>query len=134
MRAPNQATEDICVVERLFDASAELGRRAQVPSIWLYSENDRTFPPAVSRQMYARYTAGGVKAEFHMLPAYGQDGHGFIRRVDSEGEWQPKVQRFLRALPSGARPVPNLRPFPDTSPREEPLGRPAGPEGGTPKP
>ena len=45
--------------------------------------------------MHARYTAAGGKAEFHLLPPWGKDGHGFMNGRGAAAIWGPLVERFI---------------------------------------
>lgn len=116
----SRATDDVCGEDRLVAAMGRFGAGVGIRSIWLYSENDTYFRPALARRMHAAYVAGGARAALHILGPYGQDGHGFLRRADSEGEWHPLVRSFLGTLGTGANPAAVPR-FPDTAPRFERL-------------
>ena len=89
-----------------------------MPSIWLYAENDTYFRPELARRFHAAHAKGGARSALHILRPYGTDGHGFVRRADSEADWHPLVRDFLATLGTGAvrAAVP---PFPDTTPRFE---------------
>ena len=84
-----------CLPVRLYDAVGRFGAAARMPMLWIYTENDSFFAPEISRAMHARYTAAGGKAEFHLLPPWGQDGHGFMNGRGSAAIWGPLVERFL---------------------------------------
>lgn len=114
----SRATDDVCGEDRLVAAMGTFGAGTRAPSIWLYSENDTFFRPDLARRMHAAYAKGGARTALHILPAYGTDGHGFVRRADSETEWHPLVRAFLATLGTGAvrAAVPVL---PDTTPRFE---------------
>jgi len=116
----SRATDDVCGEDRLVAATGAFGAGTRIPSIWLYSENDTFFRPALARRFHAAYAKGGARTTLHILRAYGDDGHGFVRRADSEAEWQPLVRAFLATLGTGAQraAVPAL---PDTTPRFERL-------------
>lgn len=92
---PNQ----VCGEERLIEAMALYGRTARVPELWVYSENDLFFPPALARRMHAAFVAAGGRAEFVQAPATGLDGHGYFARAIHD--WSPRVEGFLRRI--GAR-------------------------------
>ncbi len=116
----SRAADDVCGEDRLVEAMGTFGAAARIPSIWLYSENDTFFRPDLARRMHAAYAKGGARAALHILKPYGNDGHGFVRRADSETEWHPLVRAFLATLGTGAvrAPVPA---FPYTAPRFERL-------------
>jgi len=118
----SRGTDDVCTEDRLVEAMGRFGAGSRVSSIWLYSENDTYFRPDLARRMHAAYAPGlaanGARTALHILPPYGQDGHGFALRAESEAQWHPPVRDFLATLGAGAvrASVPRL---PDTTPRFE---------------
>lgn len=88
-----------CVPERLIAGAGKYGETARLPTLWIYTENDSFFAPEISRAMHARYTAAGGKADFHLLPPWGNDGHSFMSGNNSARIWGPLVERFLGSLP-----------------------------------
>jgi hypothetical protein len=43
--------------------------------LWIYAENDSYFGPELTKRMHNAFTAAGGDAEYHLLPAFGNDGH-----------------------------------------------------------
>jgi dienelactone hydrolase len=84
-----------CAPDKLVAATGEFGRTARIPMLWIYAENDTFFGPALSRKMHAAYTGAGGRAEYHMLPPFGSDGHFLIDSADAIPLWAPLVSRFL---------------------------------------
>jgi dienelactone hydrolase len=84
-----------CAPDKLVIAAGEFGRSARVPMLWIYSENDTFFGPALSKQMHEAYVGAGGKAEYHMLPPFGNDGHFLIGSADAIPLWAPLVGPFL---------------------------------------
>jgi dienelactone hydrolase len=84
-----------CAPDKLVAATAEFGRTARVPTLWIYTENDTYFGPEISRPMHAAYTGAGGNAEYHLLPPFGNDGHFFIDSPDAIPQWSPLVSQFL---------------------------------------
>jgi dienelactone hydrolase len=96
----SRGPDDVCNESRLVDAMAKYGAGVKVPSLWLYSVNDRYFGPTLAQRMYEAFAKSGAAAEFVAAPATGLDGHSyFARRVD---DWTPRVQAFLARI--GAKP------------------------------
>jgi len=85
-----------CSPERLVAAAAEFGRDARVPLLWISTENDSYFGPALVRQMVDAYKAAGGNVEYHLLSAFGDDGHFFVDSADAIPIWAPIVNRFLK--------------------------------------
>jgi len=87
-----------CAPDKLVVATGEFGRTARVPMLWIYSENDTFFGPALSKRMHEAYVAAGGRAEYHMLPAFGNDGHFLIGSADAIPLWAPLVGPFLEKV------------------------------------
>lgn len=82
----------------LVEAARELGRRAKLPTLWLYAANDCYFG-AVARPMFDAYrTAARPPARFVQLPPFGDDGHATLYRADP-AVWASAVAAFLATLP-----------------------------------
>jgi pimeloyl-ACP methyl ester carboxylesterase len=89
----------VCGESRLVEAMARYGARSRVPTIFIYSANDRYFGPSLARRMHHAFVQSGGHAEFVEAPASGMDGHGyFARKMD---DWTPRVESFLHRI--GAR-------------------------------
>jgi dienelactone hydrolase len=84
-----------CAPDKLVRAAGEFGRTARVPMLWIYAENDTFFGPALTKRMHEAYTGAGGNAEYHMLPAFGSDGHFLIDSADAIPLWAPLVSQFL---------------------------------------
>jgi dienelactone hydrolase len=84
-----------CAPDQLVAATAEFGRTARTPMLWIYVENDTFFGPDLSRRMHQAYTRAGGSAEYHLLPPFGSEGHYFIDSPDSVPLWAPLVGPFL---------------------------------------
>jgi dienelactone hydrolase len=84
-----------CAPDKLVDATAEFGRTARTPMLWIYIENDTFFGPDLSKRMYAAYTGAGGSAEYHLMPPFGSEGHFFIGSPEAIPQWAPLVSQFL---------------------------------------
>ena len=84
-----------CAPDKLVAATAEFGRTARTPMLWIYIENDTFFGPALSKRMHQAYTEAGGNAEYHLLPPFGSDGHFLVDSPDSIPIWAPLVGPFL---------------------------------------
>jgi dienelactone hydrolase len=87
-----------CAPDRLIATAAEFGRTSRIPTLWIYTENDSYFAPRLSGAMAAAFRAAGGKADYELLPAFGDDGHFMAERPGSEAAWGPAVERFLAGL------------------------------------
>jgi dienelactone hydrolase len=80
-------------MERLF---GQYGSTARLPTLWVYTENDRYFGPAFPREWFKAYQDAGGRGEFVQFPPHGEDGHSLFTRFPEI--WQPRVRAFLDQL------------------------------------
>lgn len=86
-----------CAPDKLAEAAGAYGKTARVPMLWIYTENDLFFEPAISRRLAEAFTGAGGKAEYKLLPPHGKDGHSMFGAADGGDRWQPLVATFLAA-------------------------------------
>ena len=86
-----------CAPDKLVEATADFGRTSRVPMLWIYIENDTFFGPELSKKMRDAFAAAGGKAEYHLMPPFGTEGHFFIGSPDAIPIWSPLVAKFLDA-------------------------------------
>lgn len=84
-----------CAPDSLVATAGEFGRTARIPMLSIYVQNDSYFGPDLSKRMIDAYQAAGGSAEYHLLPAFGDEGHFFLHSVDAVPIWSPIVNRFL---------------------------------------
>src|SRR5438876_987806 len=92
-----------CAPDRLVEQTGEFGRTSRIAMLWLYIENDTFFGPALSKRMHEAFAAAGGKAEYHLYPPFGSEGHFFIGSPDAIPIWSPLVARFLDDVGSTPR-------------------------------
>lgn len=104
----SRADNDVCDEARLIEAFGQLGKTVRIPMLWVYSENDLFFRPELSRKFHVAFTTSGGRAEFVLVPPFGQDGHSFFAR--GVAQWTPIIDRFLTAqgLIKEVRPAPKI--------------------------
>jgi dienelactone hydrolase len=102
--------EHNCNLSGVIDAFSDFGKEAHkhgdLPMLWIYSENDHWFPPAMAQRFDAAYKKGGGTNEFEMAPPDGEDGHHLYTHVAA---WSDTVSAFLKAqnlLPLGGAVLP----------------------------
>ena len=83
-----------CRPERLAELFASYGATARIPTVWLYSENDKYFGKDKPREWFRAFRAAGGKGEFVQLPPHGADGHGSF--TSNTAAWRPAFEAFLR--------------------------------------
>ncbi len=84
-----------CAGARLAEVFEELGRAVQAPVLLYYAENDLFFGPDASRGWFARFKAGGARAEYVLQPPFGANGHYVFTEAAGTALWLPAVERFL---------------------------------------
>lgn len=97
-RGTSGETRQVCALDELVRDAALFGRRSRTPSLWLYTENDQSFGPALSRRMHEAFARAGGVAEFHLLPAFERDGHALLPNPRGMAIWGPIVERFLEKV------------------------------------
>lgn len=84
----------LCDEPGLMKAFAAYGAASRIPTLWLYSQNDKLFSPQTGRSFYDIYTSSGGRASFVMMPPYGENGHVFMDSAPESFWWQ-QVADFL---------------------------------------
>lgn len=84
----------ICQKYKLINAFANYGKTSQVPTLWIYAENDTFFEPRVAQEFYTAFINAGGNAEFIAHPRDGEDGHNFIYR--GIALWPRYIDAFLQ--------------------------------------
>jgi dienelactone hydrolase len=84
-----------CAPDKLIDTAREFGQTARTPMLWIYIKNDTFFGPELSQRLFEAYTGAGGKAEYHLMPDFGQEGHSFFGSPETIPIWSPLVTRFL---------------------------------------
>ncbi|MSP49024.1 MAG: hypothetical protein EXQ95_06820 [Alphaproteobacteria bacterium] len=90
--------DENCAPDRLVQAMRTFASGAKVPSLWLYTQNDSSFEPALSRRMADAYKAGGGNAEYLLLPAFKKEGHNMFANADGRALWTGPVAVFLKKV------------------------------------
>ncbi len=84
-----------CAPDRLVQAAAAFGQSTRVPTLWLYAANDTFFDSTLSERMADAFRRAGGMAEYHLLPAFGDDGHFLLFSSKAVEIWAPLVEKFL---------------------------------------
>ena len=88
---------DVCDFDALVAAMDAFGNRTRVPTLWLYAENDRLFPPQVVTRMHDVYVIAGARAELKIFPPVANDGHALFANFVGRTKWLPALDAFLLA-------------------------------------
>jgi dienelactone hydrolase len=92
---PQTRPGEPCDPDRLAEMFAGYGKAARIPTLWIYTENDRYFSPRYVRTWYDAYRSQGGGGELMLLPPFGDNGHLLFSR--GFAIWQPIVDGFLQA-------------------------------------
>lgn len=84
-----------CEPDLLVAAAGQFGKTARLPMLWIYTENDSFFDPALAARMHAAFTAGGGQARLERLGPWGRDGHNLFFGNNGSLTWGPLIERFL---------------------------------------
>jgi dienelactone hydrolase len=87
----------VCAPHTLTAAAAAFGKTARVKVTWLVAANDSYFSPAFSRQLVDAFRAGGGKVDFHVLPAFGSEGHWLAETEAGVKSAAGELDRALKA-------------------------------------
>lgn len=94
---PETQPNEPCRPDLLKEMFGLYGKTAKVPSLWIYTENDKYFGPVYPKQWFAEFqkqSPVSQLAEYRAMPAFGDNGHFFFSRGFSI--WRPVVDEFLR--------------------------------------
>jgi dienelactone hydrolase len=91
-KSPGQPCSDAALAQLL----ASYGTGAKIPSLWLYSENDRFWGKDKPHEWFQGFVRSGGNGRFVQLPPLeGADGHSsFTANPDA---WKPAFEEFLRS-------------------------------------
>lgn len=93
---PENRPGNPCRADRLEETFAAYGAATGIPTLWLYSENDRFFGQKYPREWFDAFIAKGGKGEFVALPPLGEDGHNTFTK--NPAAWKPAFEAFLTRL------------------------------------
>jgi dienelactone hydrolase len=93
----------ICAPDRLIEAAGAYGRRAQVPTLWIYASNDSYFGPDVAAALVSAWSHNGGRAELHLLSAYGSEGHDVVGHAAGWDLWGRRLESLLSEVMESPR-------------------------------
>lgn len=93
---PVDSPERPCSPYRLASLFEDYGKTSSIPTLWLYSENDRYFGKDLPREWFGKFIKAGGNGKFIQLPPYKEDGHpSFTGNPDA---WKPAFEEFLAQI------------------------------------
>jgi dienelactone hydrolase len=86
-----------CRPDQMSETLARYGKANRLPTLWLYSANDRVWGPVYPQRWFAAFVAAGGQGQFVALPADKNNGHYIFNR--NPVAWQPPFEKFAAGLP-----------------------------------
>jgi dienelactone hydrolase len=93
---PDGRPQSPCRSDLLLELFSSYGKTARIPTLWVYSENDRYFGPKHPRDWFDGFIKAGGKGRFVLLPPYKQDGHPSF--TGQPAAWKPEFEAFLKEV------------------------------------
>jgi len=88
--------DDPCRPDQMRDTFARYGSSNRLPTLWMYSANDRVWGPVYPRQWFAAFTHAGGRGQFVELPADKNNGHYIFNR--NAAAWHSAFEGFVSRL------------------------------------
>jgi dienelactone hydrolase len=93
---PIKSPEKPCSDYLIKDTFAKYGASNKVPTLWLYSVNDKFWGEQLPKDWFAAFQKAGGKGQFISLPAYKEDGHSIFR--GDLNAWKNDFEKFIKEV------------------------------------
>ena len=93
---PIKSPEKPCSDYLIKDTFAKYGASNKVPTLWLYSVNDKFWGEQLPKDWFAAFQKAGGKGQFISLPAYKEDGHSIFR--GDLNAWKNDFEKFIKEI------------------------------------
>jgi dienelactone hydrolase len=93
---PIKFPEKPCGENLIKDTFAKYGVSNKVPTLWLYSVNDKFWGEQLPKDWFAAFQKAGGKGQFISLPAYKEDGHSIFR--GDLNAWKNDFEKFIKEV------------------------------------
>jgi dienelactone hydrolase len=93
---PIKSAEKPCDDYLIKDTFAKYGASNKVPTLWLYSVNDKFWGEQLPKDWFAAFQKVGGKGQFISLPAYKEDGHSIFR--GDLNAWKNDFEKFIKEV------------------------------------
>jgi dienelactone hydrolase len=91
---PHTHPENPCRDDLVRDLFAAYASTARIPTLWVYSENDKYWGARLPRVWFDRFLAAGGQGRFVWLPPHKSDGHPSF--AGNPAAWRPAFEAFVR--------------------------------------
>jgi dienelactone hydrolase len=89
-------TDEPCQADRMRDTFARYGEANRLPTLWMYSANNRLWGRIYPKQWFAAFVDSGGRGQFVELPADKNNGHFIFNR--NALAWHPAFEGFVAQL------------------------------------
>ena len=93
---PIKSAEKPCGDYLIKDTFAKYGASNKVPTLWLYSVNDKFWGEQLPKDWFAAFQKAGGKGQFISLLAYKEDGHSIFR--GDLNAWKNDFEKFIKEI------------------------------------
>jgi dienelactone hydrolase len=93
---PIKSPERPCGDYVIKDTFAKYGASNKIPTLWLYSVNDKFWGEQLPKDWFAAFQKAGGKGQFISLPAYKEDGHSIFR--GDLNAWKNDFEKFIKEI------------------------------------
>jgi len=93
---PIKSAEKPCGDYLIKDTFANYGTSNKIPTLWLYSVNDKYWGQQLPKDWFAAFQKAGGKGQFVSLPAYKEDGHSIFR--GDLNAWKNDFEKFIKEI------------------------------------
>ena len=93
---PIKSAEKPCGDYLIKDTFAKYGASNKIPTLWLYSVNDKFWGEQLPKDWFAAFQKAGGKGQFISLPAYKDDGHSIFR--GDLNAWKSDFEKFIKEI------------------------------------
>jgi pimeloyl-ACP methyl ester carboxylesterase len=88
--------DSVCREDKLVAAFSEFGKTSRIPMLWVYSQNDHFFGPALADKFKDAFTGQGGVVSLVRAAAFGDDGHHLFS-VRGAPIWTGYVDEYLKS-------------------------------------
>ena len=93
---PIKSAEKPCGDYLIKDTFAKYGASNKVPTLWLYSVNDKFWGEQLPKDWFSAFQRAGGRGQFISLPAYKDDGHSIFR--GDLNAWKNDFEKFIKEI------------------------------------
>jgi dienelactone hydrolase len=93
---PVKQPEKPCSEYAIKETFAKYGAGNKVPTLWLYSVNDKYWGEQLPKDWFVAFQKAGGKGQFVSLPAFQDDGHSIWR--GNRNAWKNDFEKFIKEI------------------------------------